>query len=344
MQDGLIGGPAVIALVHGRPSEGRRSRHPNRSCADPTPPDPTELRGAEPFEFATELRRRWLAIRGIPFQRPHDGGLETRRQVGPELARRPWVDAKAFEGHRGRRRPIEWPHAGQCLVEDDAERVDIRPRRDGLARDLLRAGVLGRPQDRPRGRRPGVGRGAGDPEVGHACLAVVVDQDVRGLDVAVHDAVLVGELERPRGLDADAHGEPEWQLAVSGDDLLQVRAVDQAHDDEVAAHLVGAGVMDRDDVRVEERGRVPRLPPESLDERVILRIRRSKDLDGHLPCQHLVLCPIHDGHTALAEDLEQAIAAGEHTSRHRHPPIQGHRCVAARLHPGPERHDGVASR
>ena len=100
--------------------------------------------------------------------------------------------------------------------------------------------------------------------------------------------------------------------------------------------------MDRDDVRVEERGRVSRLPPEALDERVILGERRSKHLDGDLPCQHLVLCPIHDGHTALAEDLEQAIAAGEHTSRHRHSPIQGHRasqrgfirapCVTTGLH------------
>ena len=161
-----------------------------------------------------------------------------RRGSGIRLGRSPdgkGSDAEPLEGDRGRRRSVEGPDAGQHLIEHDAERIEIGARADVLL-DLLRARVLGRP-DHPAGRDARIGRGTRDPEIRDTDMIVGVDQDVRGLDVAVDDVVLVGEGEGERRLDPDANREADREWAGSLEDLLEIKTIDELHDDVVTTRL-----------------------------------------------------------------------------------------------------------
>jgi hypothetical protein len=60
-----------------------------------------------------------------------------------------------------------------------------------------------------------------EAEVGEDDAAVVGQQDVAGLDVAVQDAGEVGGLERGQHVDADHRGPIGWQGALFGDHLVQ---------------------------------------------------------------------------------------------------------------------------
>ncbi len=100
----------------------------------------------------------------------------------------------------------EWRRAGQKLIQQHAQRVDVAPRVDILVVQLGLLGrhVLQRAHHRPETR---VHRALGEPlagRLGHAEIddlgdrpAVIGrDQDVRRLDVAVDDPLLVGVLDR----------------------------------------------------------------------------------------------------------------------------------------------------
>ena len=73
-------------------------------------------------------------------------------------------------------------HTGQELMNQNAERVDVICRLGGFTPLLLRTG-----SDRRSAPRATPGK-CGHAEVGHIGYAVIVEQDVRGLDVAVNDA------------------------------------------------------------------------------------------------------------------------------------------------------------
>ena len=107
--------------------------------------------------------------------------------------------------------PGEGRHARQQLVEQHAQRVDVRPRVDvqaahlGLlgAHVLRRADHLGVAGEERLLGEPLVG-GLGDAEVddlGHGLAVVQRDQDVGRLDVAVDDSLLVGVLDGVADLD-----------------------------------------------------------------------------------------------------------------------------------------------
>ena len=103
--------------------------------------------------------------------------------------------------------PEERRATGDHLEEHDAERVDVAAGVDADALGLLGGEVGGRAHD-----RTGLGQallgvdGPGDAEVGDLHLALVGDQHVARLHVAVDDPVLVGVAEGGGHVGADVGG------------------------------------------------------------------------------------------------------------------------------------------
>ncbi len=78
------------------------------------------------------------------------------------------------------------------------------------------------------------------------------DQDVAGLDVPVHEIVVMGRVERRGHLGRDAQGGRHRQRALAVQQRAQVQAGDVAHGDvEDAVGLTG--FEDGHDVRVVDR-------------------------------------------------------------------------------------------
>ena len=169
-----------------------------------------------------------------------------------------WAESRAIAIGRGAV-ALERPPAGQHLVEDDAERVDVRGRAGLLAARLLRAEVVDRAEGRPGQRHLGLGDRPGDPEVGDLHPAVAREHDVAGLHVPMDDAARVGGRQGPGDLGGDPGGLARRERTGPPQDRRQVLAVDELHDDERPV-LVLTEVVDGDDVGVVERPR-PTGPP-----------------------------------------------------------------------------------
>ena len=168
--------------------------------------------------------------------------------------------------------PLQWGRSGQELVEQHAQAVDVATRVDVelVQLRLLGTHVFERADHRAEfgvQRLVGQWRAGrlGDAEVDHLGnrLAVVErDQDVRRLQVAVDDSLLVGVLhgltDRDGQLESLAERQPAL-VAKPGDG----DALDQLHDEVGPAVVGGAGVEDLGDVGVVHQGQRLAFGPEA---------------------------------------------------------------------------------
>src|SRR5262249_44883482 len=211
-----------------------------------------------------------------------------------------------LEGDGHRALAVERHPAGEHLVEDDPDRVEVGLRRDRVALGLLGRQVLGGAHD-----RAGLGHvrraGAGDAEVGALGPPLGVDDDVVGLDVAVHDAALVGEAGRAQDLDRQVDRGQQVERGLLADDLLERPPVQVLHRDVVGA-LPLAAVEDRDHVRVRERGGAGGLALEALHELGVLGEAAVQELEGDQARELHVLGAPHVGHPARAHPVQQPVA------------------------------------
>ena len=145
------------------------------------------------------------------------------------------------------------------------------------------------------------------------------EHQVRGLEVAVEDAPLVGAVEARERVDGDRDGALDGERTVHGDDLRE-RAPAQVLHDHVGPAAFIAEVDDIDDVRVADAGRGARLALEALDGRFVLRDRGVQQLDGHEAAQALVGGLVDRAHPAVAEHAHQLVAICHQ--------LADHRCVA----------------
>ena len=156
---------------------------------------------------------------------------------------------------------------------------------------------------------------AGDAEVADLHRAVGEPHDVGGLQVAVHDALLVGVGEGGGDLVGDlddvAHG--QRVLLVVLQELAEVAALQELHD-QVEDAVGLAEVVDDGDPAVLEGGGHPGLAAEAFPQDpgeglVVVRAQRLEALHGDMTAQRLVARTPHLAHAAAPDQVEQPVPA-----------------------------------
>jgi hypothetical protein len=230
------------------------------------------------------------------------------------------------------------------LVEGDAEAVLVAAGVAGAAAELLGGDVEGGADDGGVGGEAEVDGAAalagfaalggdGEAEVGDADVAVVADEHVVGFEVAVAQAAaggaggvaLVGvEDDGVDGLQAAAGLEVDGEQLAPGAAFLpdaEGGALDVLHG-EVDAVVVGAGVVDADDVGVIDLGEDRGLSQEALALDGAVLGGGADQLDRGLAVEGLVVGEEYVAHGAAADpadddvvaDPRRALVAGEEAS------------------------------
>ena len=131
--------------------------------------------------------------------------------------------------------------------------------------------------------------GSRDPEVGELRFGELVQQDVVGLDVTVHDARVVCGGQRPAQLHPDVEHLWHVEAGGGGDATGPVPAVEERHHDVPVARLGGTGGVDGDDVGMAgQSAKDATLPFEAADvllagPRVVQHLDRDLALEVDLP-------------------------------------------------------------
>ena len=217
--------------------------------------------------------------------------------------------------------------AGEHLEEHATERVDVSARVGVASGDLLRRHVVDGADDGSlRGQAGGRVRPLGHPEVRQVGVLGAIgdgDQDVRRLDVAVHQALGVGGVERRGALREQIDRPARIERSRFTDDLAQVGADDVVHHEEHEPFLF-SGVVDRDHVGVVDRRGDPHLAPEALPERRVIGQLGRQHLQRVDALQRDVRHPVDDPHAAAADQLVDPVAPDHEATRE---------LTASRLHP-----------
>ena len=241
----------------------------------------------------------------------HAGGASRAGTSAPELGRH--RDGLVDPGHERAEGGVggERHLAADRLDDHQGERVDVAAAVERGALGLLGRGVAGGAEHRAGGLGPGgLGEGAGEAEVGDAQAALVVEEEVGRLDVAVDEAPAVGVLERTGGLEADLPGLGRVEAVAGVEQAPQRTAAEQLGDE--VGHVALAPVVHRHDVRVVEAGGVVRLGPEPLEELRVVGQRVVQDLDRDATTEHHVVGEVHGGGRPGADGGEQPVTATEH--------------------------------
>ena len=212
--------------------------------------------------------------------------------------------------------PPERDLAGEHLVEHDAERVQVRLAGHGTAEGLLGRDVVGRAEDPAVRGESLLVQCAGDPEVGDLGRALLVDQDVLGLDVTVDDVTGMRHPEGASDLDRVRDRLGRGQAAGAADPLLERLALDVLEHD-VRPAVVLSVVDHPDDVRMRQLRHRPRLPAEALELVGVGGDLAVHQLDRDLALQRLVGGPVDRRHPACPDPGLESVAAVERGAEQR---------------------------
>ena len=219
----------------------------------------------------------------------------------------------AHAGHQRRDGGVggEGDDAGDRFVENQGERVDVSPTIDAVAERLLGRGIPGRAHRRPRrlGQRR-LGQCPGETEVSHTQPPLLVEEQVGGLHVAMDEPTGVRIGEPLGGLGPDGNGLGQAQTGPLVEHVPQRPPAEELEHEERTL-LVLAPVVDRQHVRVGQRGRGLCLGPEPAEEAAVGGQRRVQDLDGHTTLQCRVERREHVRRRPASECSLDPVAAGK---------------------------------
>ena len=212
---------------------------------------PGSAHGRKAAQVLRECRRSGVAVGWALLEALQGDCLDVARQRGLEAARGDGGLLPDLPERLGDRRRAERRATREEGVEDRPQGVDVdrRPGPLRVAAGLLRGHVTGGPEDQVRPGDPAVCvEHLGQAEVGDLGPAVVGQQDVRGLEVAVDDAQAVRVVDRPgQGLHQLGRLAGRQRGAVAT--IVETAAVDVL-ELQVGPAVVIAQVVDLDDRRV----------------------------------------------------------------------------------------------
>ena len=240
------------------------------------------VRGAQPRRRPGDVGRRGRPVGGVlGEQLLHERAHRARHVRGQRRRRR----LQVTEDDRDRVVGLERPAPGQALVRHDAEGVEVAARAGRSA-----TGLLGRQVQRRADQLAGAGEGGragrrGDPEVGDLHDAVRPYEQVARLDVAVHDAAVVGGLQGGGGLRQHVEGAVDAEDAVPAQQRRQRLAVDELHDEPRPVGQL-AVVVDRRDPGVRQPCCVPGLGAEAGAELLVVDELGAQRLDRDRSVEH----------------------------------------------------------
>ncbi len=192
---------------------------------------------------------------------------------------------------------LEGEDTGSRLEQCDAERIDVGPPVEHLSARLLGREVLRRADHHVgAGLLDVAAHGARYPEVGHHGIAVLIEENVVGLDVAVDHPFAVSEGERG----GDVHSHPDEQMLRERPHRLEpvVEDAGEIVHDEIDGLVLAPHGEDADDVRVAELRRHGCLAPEARLERFLSRELGLEDLDGYRNIEFRIVALVDPGEAA----------------------------------------------
>ena len=271
--------------------------------------------GEKTAQVVSECLGAGVALARLLLQALQADGFEIARHAGVAL---PWRDRIAFH-HLQKRiqrgRSLERRRAGEALIEDGAQSVDIACRAD-IARPggLLGSHVAGRAQDRPGARFAAPSSVTplairSQAEVGDLWTAVLAQKDIARLEVAVDDALLMGRVhgqrQRLHQQGRFARGTVIGQFAGQAAARAELEREIRTGCSTAEVHL--ADLMDLYDAGVLQAGECLGFQSKSID----LAKRAGEDhLECHLTAQFDVSGAIHNSHAA-ASQLGKDFVAGD---------------------------------